>query len=66
MNTAYMEPFFSVAVKLASKFCEKELCYDFTVPFVRYVVMHYDEISFPFQMSSNSADWACGPSLEGL
>ena len=28
------------AVKLASKFCEKGLRYDLTVPFARYVVMH--------------------------
>ena len=37
------------AVKLASKFCEKGLRYDLTVPFARYVVMHRDEISFPFK-----------------
>ena len=35
------------AAKLASKFCEKGLRYDLTVPFARYVVMHRDEISFP-------------------
>ena len=34
------------AVKLASKFCEKGLRYDLTVPFARYVVMHRDEITF--------------------
>lgn len=28
------------AAKLASKFCEKGLRYDLTVPFARYVVMH--------------------------
>ena len=33
------------AAKLASKFCEKGLRYDLTVPFARYVVMHRDEIS---------------------
>ena len=31
------------AVKLASKFCEKGLRYDLTVPFARYVVMHRDD-----------------------
>ena len=36
------------AAKLASKFCEKGLRYDLTVPFARYVVMHRDEITFPF------------------
>ena len=35
------------AAKLASKFCEKGLRYDLTVPFARYVVMHRDEITFP-------------------
>ena len=34
------------AAKLASKFCEKGLRYDLTVPFARYVVMHRDEITF--------------------
>ncbi len=38
------------AVKLASKFCEKGLRYDLTVPFARYVVMHRDEITFPFSV----------------
>ena len=33
------------AAKLASKFCEKGLRYDLTVPFARYVVMHRDEIN---------------------
>ena len=37
------------AAKLASKFCEKGLRYDLTVPFARYVVMHRDEITFPFK-----------------
>ena len=37
------------AAKLASKFCEKGLRYDLTVPFARYVVMHRDELSFPFK-----------------
>ena len=37
------------AAKLACKFCEKGLRYDLTVPFARYVVMHRDEITFPFK-----------------
>ncbi len=41
------------AVKLASKFCEKGLRYDLTVPFARYVVMHRDEITFPFKGLDN-------------
>ena len=36
-------------LKLASKICEKGLRYDLTVPFARYVVMHHDEIQFPFK-----------------
>ena len=45
------------AVKLASKFCEKGLRYDLTVPFARYVVMHRDEISFPFKRYQIQPDW---------
>ena len=41
------------AAKLASKFCEKGLRYDLTVPFARYVVMHRDEITFPFKRRSS-------------
>lgn len=36
-------------LKLASQLCEKGLRYDLTVPFARYVVMHHDEIQFPFK-----------------
>ena len=53
------------AAKLASKFCEKGLRYDLTVPFARYVVMHRDEITFPFQALPDSASVACRPSAEG-
>lgn len=45
------------AVKLASKFCEKGLRYDLTVPFARYVVMHRDEISFPFKRYQIQPVW---------
>lgn len=45
------------AVKLASKFCEKGLRYDLTVPFARYVVMHRDEISFPFKRFQIQPVW---------
>ena len=34
---------------LAPKFCEKGLRYDLTVPFARFVVMHREEITFPFK-----------------
>ena len=36
-------------LKLASQLCEKGLRYDLTVPFARYVVMHHDELQFPFK-----------------
>ena len=45
------------AVKLASKFCEKGLRYDLTVPFARYVVMHRDEISFRFKRYQIQPVW---------
>lgn len=45
------------AVKLASKFCEKGLRYDLTVPFARYVVMHRDEMSFPFKRYQIQPVW---------
>ena len=37
------------ANKLASKFCEKGLRYDLTVPFARYVVQHREDITLPFK-----------------
>lgn len=43
--------------KLAGKFCEKGLRYDLTVPFARYVVMHRDEISFPFKRYQIQPVW---------
>ena len=45
------------AAKLASKFCEKGLRYDLTVPFARYVVVHRDEISFPFKRYQIQPVW---------
>ncbi len=37
------------AAALASRFCEKGLRYDLTVPFARYVVQHRDELQMPFK-----------------
>ena len=37
------------SVKTANKISEKGLRYDLTVPFARYVVMHRNEITFPFK-----------------
>ena len=45
------------AAKLASKFCEKGLRYDLTVPFARYVVMHRDELTFPFKRYQIQPVW---------
>ena len=45
------------AAKLASKLCEKGLRYDLTVPFARYVVMHRDEITFPFKRFQIQPVW---------
>lgn len=42
---------------LASKICEKGLRYDLTVPFARYVVMHRNEINFPFKRFQIQPVW---------
>ncbi|NDW19551.1 histidine--tRNA ligase [Dysgonomonas sp. 216] len=44
-------------LKMASKICEKGLRYDLTVPFARYVVMHQNEISFPFKRFQIQPVW---------
>lgn len=43
--------------KLASRLCEKGLRYDLTVPFARYVVMHRDELTFPFRRYQIQPVW---------
>lgn len=45
------------SLKFASKACEKGLRYDLTVPFARYVVMHRNEISFPFKRFQIQPVW---------
>ena len=42
---------------LAAKLCEKGLRYDLTVPFARYVVMHHDELQFPFKRYQIQPVW---------
>jgi len=42
---------------LASEICEKGLRYDLTVPFARYVVMHRNEIAFPFKRFQIQPVW---------
>ncbi|MDR1719911.1 MAG: histidine--tRNA ligase [Dysgonamonadaceae bacterium] len=44
-------------LKLAGKLCEKGLRYDLTVPFARYVVMHRNEITFPFRRYQIQPVW---------
>tara|TARA_R110002012_G_scaffold322099_1_gene555468 strand:- start:2703 stop:4079 length:1377 start_codon:yes stop_codon:yes gene_type:complete len=42
---------------LTSKISEKALRYDLTVPFARYVVMHQNEIEFPFKRYQIQPVW---------
>ena len=44
-------------VKLINKISEKGLRYDLTVPFARYVVMHQNEITFPFKRYQIQPVW---------
>ncbi len=45
------------SVKLTSHISEKALRYDLTVPFARYVVMHQNEIEFPFKRYQIQPVW---------
>ena len=45
------------ALRLASKFCEKGLRYDLTVPFARYVVQHREELTLPFKRYQIQPVW---------
>ena len=45
------------SLHLAAKLCEKGLRYDLTVPFARYVVMHRDELQFPFKRYQIQPVW---------
>jgi histidyl-tRNA synthetase len=44
-------------VKLTPQITEKALRYDLTVPFARYVVMHQNEIDFPFKRYQIQPVW---------
>ena len=44
-------------LKMASKFCEKGLRYDLTVPFARFVVMHREELQLPFKRFQIQPVW---------
>ncbi|MHB8206185.1 histidine--tRNA ligase [Mucilaginibacter sp.] len=43
--------------KITSEISEKALRYDLTVPFARYVVMHQNEITFPFKRFQVQPVW---------
>lgn len=45
------------AAVLASRFCEKGLRYDLTVPFARYVVQHREELQMPFKRYQIQPVW---------
>lgn len=45
------------ATRLAARICEKGLRYDLTVPFARYVVMHRNELTFPFKRYQIQPVW---------
>lgn len=45
------------STKLIGKISEKGLRYDLTVPFARYVVMHRNEINFPFKRFQIQPVW---------
>lgn len=44
-------------IKLTNRISEKGLRYDLTVPFARYVVMHRNEIDFPFRRYQIQPVW---------
>ena len=43
--------------RLAARLCEKGLRYDLTVPFARFVVMHQNELTFPFKRYQIQPVW---------
>ena len=45
------------SVRAANRMCSKALRYDLTVPFARYVVMHRNEITFPFKRYQIQPVW---------
>ena len=44
-------------LRLASQLCEKGLRYDLTVPFARFVVMHRNDLQFPFKRFQIQPVW---------
>ncbi|MHC5353571.1 histidine--tRNA ligase [Myroides sp. LJL115] len=54
-DTEYLEQ--KNSAKLTNQISEKALRYDLTVPFARYVVMHQNEIDFPFKRYQIQPVW---------
>lgn len=50
---------------LSSMICDKGLRYDLTVPFARYVVMHRNEITFPFRRYQIQSVWRADKPQKG-
>jgi len=57
MNGIQDQALLGNSTKLTPKISEKGLRYDLTVPFARYVVMHQNEISFPFKRFQIQPVW---------
>ena len=53
------------AAALASRFCEKGLRYDLTVPFARYVVQHREELQMPFKRYQIQPVWRADRPQQG-
>ena len=53
------------AAALASRFCEKGLRYDLTVPFARYVVQHREELQMPFKRYQIQPVWRADRTPKG-
>ncbi|HBY21262.1 MAG: histidine--tRNA ligase [Bacteroidetes bacterium GWE2_29_8] len=51
--------------EITTTICEKALRYDLTVPFARYVVMHQNEISFPFKRYQIQPVWRADKPQKG-
>ncbi|MEP5611967.1 MAG: histidine--tRNA ligase [Cyclobacteriaceae bacterium] len=57
LSKATDEDYNAGSKQLTAKISEKGLRYDLTVPFARYVVMHQNEISFPFKRFQIQPVW---------
>ncbi|CAG2531507.1 histidyl-tRNA synthetase [Maribacter dokdonensis] len=63
ITTKIIEAHFSK--KLSSRISEKALRYDLTVPFARYVVMHQNELDFPFKRYQIQPVWRADKPQKG-